>query len=261
LYHPLLFRSRKTIYNLDVEVTLHCLFMCKNVTLLLFLFSFFFIGCYDFDYYDFKKEETNNTVKENVKKIFGVNFDEYHDWVMRDGSTECMTFCFEDRVICDYDMNDVVIKARRVSATQVEYVIVACGSNDRLYVQNIAGSIINGRTELHDMFGVKERFINVRGIKVAQPIGEVVSVGEDFDFHNSDSQPYIYNETTGDVIFLSCAGEDPHAIMLPFDFKYPVEGICIGKAYPYFSQWMADRNSSNDWLMYYDTNFVCTATE
>ena len=59
------------------------------------------------------------------------------------------TFCFEDTELGDYDMNDIVIKARRLNTTQVEYRIVACGAYDKLKVMGINGSIINDNAEVH----------------------------------------------------------------------------------------------------------------
>ena len=50
---------------------------------------------------------------------------------------ETYTYCFEDTKVGDYDLNDVVIKAKRLSETRVEYSIVACGAYDELYVKNI----------------------------------------------------------------------------------------------------------------------------
>ena len=32
-------------------------------------------------------------------------------------------------------------------------------------------------------------------------------------------------------------GEDPHGIMLPYDFKYPLEKVCIKDAYKDFNNW------------------------
>lgn len=67
------------------------------------------------------------------------------------------TFCFEDRKKGDYDLNDVVIKAKRLNATTVEYSIVACGANDELYVMNIG----KDAEDVHALFGKgRNQFIN-----------------------------------------------------------------------------------------------------
>ena len=71
------------------------------------------------------------------------------------------TFCFEDRELGDYDMNDVIIKATRINKTTVEYSVVACGAHDQLQIKNINGTTINGNVEVHSLFGLANNtFIN-----------------------------------------------------------------------------------------------------
>lgn len=159
------------------------------------------------------------------------------------------TFCFEDRQLGDYDMNDIVIKATRINNTTVEYSIVACGANDLLKVMNINGNIINSSKEIHEMFGVSNKtFINTRkGDELFEPITEMITVNENFSFLDEDTQPYIYNVSEGRVIKLSKKGEDPHGIMIPYDFKYPIEQTCIKDAYPEFNSWGQNRITSTYW--------------
>lgn len=159
------------------------------------------------------------------------------------------TFCFEDTKLGDYDMNDIVIKAERLSSTQVKYSIVACGAYDQLKVMGINGSIINDNAEVHKLFGVNGGYINTEKAN-ANPIVDVVNVDKKFSFLNEDTQPYIYDMTTGETIRLSRKGEDPHGIMIPYDFKYPKEKICIKDAYEKFNNWGKNRVTSTDWYVY-----------
>ena len=149
-----------------------------------------------------------------------------------DIETNIYTFCFEDTELGDYDMNDIVIKARRLNTTEVEYRIVACGAYDKLKVMGINGSIINDNAEVHES------------------IVDVVKVNSKFSFLNEDTQPYIYDMTTGETIYLSRKGEDPHGIMVPYDFKYPKEKVCIKDAYENFNNWGKNRVTSTDWYVY-----------
>ena len=171
--------------------------------------------------------------------------------------SEIYTFCFEDRTLGDYDMNDIVIKASRINETTVEYSVVACGANDLIYIFNIGGNVINENTEVHAMFNVgKTIFVNtVRGQEY-EPITERVSVSKDFSFLNADTQPYIYDATMGTYVHVSRVGEDPHGIMIPNDFKYPLERVCIKDAYPRFNEWGMSRITSTDWYKYYDEELV-----
>lgn len=163
------------------------------------------------------------------------------------------TFCFEDRELGDYDMNDVVIKATRINKTTVEYSIVACGAYDKLQIKNINGTTINGSKEVHSLFGVPTNtFINtVKGEQVYDAVTERITVDKDFSFLNEATQPYIYNIDQGKEIKVSKKGEDPHGIMIPYDFKYPWEKICIKNAYGRFNEWGANRVNSTDWYKYY----------
>ena len=161
------------------------------------------------------------------------------------------TFCFEDRRLGDYDMNDIVIKATRIDKTTVEYSIVACGANDLLKVY-IHNSQIFGDKEVHEMFGASSNtFINTRkGDTKFDPITKRITVKESFSFLDEDTQPFIYNITEGKAIKLSKQGEDPHGIMIPYDFKYPIEQICIKDVYARFNEWGQDKITSTDWYKY-----------
>ena len=166
-----------------------------------------------------------------------------------DIETNIYTFCFEDTELGDYDMNDIVIKARRLNDTQVEYRIVACGAYDKLKVMGINGSIINDNAEVHELFGVNGGYINTVNSN-KEPIVDVVNVDKKFSFLNEDTQPYIYDMTTGVPIYLSRKGEDPHGIMVPYDFKYPKEKVCVKDAYGKFNNWGENRVTSTDWYIY-----------
>ncbi len=162
------------------------------------------------------------------------------------------TFCFEDRELGDYDLNDVVIKATRIDKTTVEYSIVACGAHDKLQIKNINGTTIQDDKEVHSLFGVSpSTFINtVKGEQVYDAVTERVTVDENFSFLNESTQPYIYNMSTDKTIKLSQKGEDPHGIMIPYDFKYPWEKTCIKNAYGRFNEWGESRVNSTDWYKY-----------
>ena len=171
---------------------------------------------------------------------------------------EVYTFCFEDMEIGDYDMNDIVIKASRINEDTVEYSIVACGAYDALYIKNIYGNIINDKTEVHEMFGVaRNQFVNTvkDGLK-REPITERIKVDKDFSFLKTETQFHLFDATTNKEIFLSRKGQDPHGIMIPNDFRYPIEGCCIKNGYRKFNIWGENRITSTDWYIYYDDEYV-----
>jgi hypothetical protein len=166
------------------------------------------------------------------------------------------TFCFEDRELGDYDMNDIVIKASRINKTTVEYSIVACGACDKLYIKNIVAEWEN--QEVHSLFGVNNnKFINtVKGDEAYEPIVKRVTVNENFSFLDETAQPYIFDASTNKTVHLSMVGEDPHGIMIPYDFRYPIEYKCIKYAYPRFNKWGVNRITSTNWYKYFVEELV-----
>ena len=159
------------------------------------------------------------------------------------------TFCFEDTQKGDYDLNDVVIKARRLNKTTVEYSIVACGAYDELYVRNINAGVIQDNTEIHSLFGKEpKQFINTEsGAEKLPAITVQKTVSEGFSLLDADNQPYVYDKTTKLTIKLSTKGQDPHGLMIPFEFKYPTEKTCIKDAYKEFNNWGSNPINSTNW--------------
>lgn len=159
------------------------------------------------------------------------------------------TFCFEDTQKGDYDLNDVVIKAKRINDTTVEYSIVACGAYDELFIKNVNAGVIQDNVEIHSLFGVAQKqFVNTQnGAEKLAAITAQKTVSRSFSFLDSNNQPYIYDKTTGLTIKLSTKGQDPHGIMIPFDFKYPAEKVCIIDAYKDFNKWGTNPILSTNW--------------
>lgn len=158
------------------------------------------------------------------------------------------TYCFEDRDLGDYDMNDIVIKATR-SGNQVTYSIVACGAYDELYIKNINAGKIKDNAEIHKLFGkTTNDFINTdESLDKCEYITATKTVSENFSFLDDDTRPYIYNKTTGKNIYIAKVGEDPHAIMIPNDFKYPKEKQCIKGTYADFNSWGQNPITKTEW--------------
>ena len=160
------------------------------------------------------------------------------------------TFCFEDTLFGDYDMNDVVIKAKRISDTKVEYSLVACGAYDNLQIMNINGNKINQNTEVHKILGVEGGYVNTVKGRVFPVVTETVTVDKNFSFTDESTQPYIIDLTTNKTIKISRKGEDPHGIMIPYDFKYPLETVCVKDAYTKFNSWGQNPVESTEWYLY-----------
>jgi hypothetical protein len=160
---------------------------------------------------------------------------------------EFFMFCFEDQNLGDYDLNDVVIRGRRLSETKVEYALMACGAHDELYLRGISGKRLNGDTEVHAIFGKGPKvFINTVSHELDTPIvKDTVTVSKDFSFLTT--QPWIYDKTRNTEVHIATAGQDPHAIMIPWDFEWPLERQCIKDAYSRFNSWGMGNVLDNDW--------------
>lgn len=157
------------------------------------------------------------------------------------------TFCFEDTPMGDYDLNDVVIKAKRISDTQVQYEIAACGARNELYIRNVDDAWEN--TEVHALFG-KEPGTFINSEANADNIKTVIlkkTVSDTFTFLDKNCQPYLYDKTINKTIKLATKGEDPHGIMVPTNFKYPLEKVCIKDAYLKFNEWGQNSVSYTNW--------------
>ena len=91
---------------------------------------------------------------------------------------------------------------------------------------------------------------------------ETVEVDENFSFLNTDTQPYIYDETTGVTVKIAMAGQDPHAIMVPYEFRYPLEKVLVSRAYPKFNSWGTGAVITDEgfkWYLFLDETLVTQA--
>ena len=162
---------------------------------------------------------------------------------------QVFTYCFEDtKTDSDYDMNDVVIKAIRTDETTIEYRLVACGAHDDVYVRGLNIGAITDNAEVHDLFGVSDHmtFINTDGSSYPY-VSATRTVSKDFSLLDEAQQPYIYDATTNVEVRLAKTGQNPWAILIPTDFRYPSERISVTKAYPLFNSWGEGSILSNLW--------------
>jgi hypothetical protein len=96
-------------------------------------------------------------------------------------------------------------------------------------------------------------------------VQEVIEVPADFTFSEDKYLPYIYHKTKGYDVHIARRGEDPHAIIIPVDWRYPREYICVGGiekkikvAYPQFNNWGENMVESTDWYLYPNLDLIYT---
>jgi hypothetical protein len=166
------------------------------------------------------------------------------------------TFLFEDTEQGDFDLQDCVIKATREDNTHVKYILMASGANDELYLHQVNGNVINQSVEVHKIFGSESRgFINTE-IKNYPYVEDLVTVSSSFSFLDPNCQPYLENRTKGNKVYISRIGEDPHGIMIPYDFKWSKERVRIDRSYPLFGNWGRNMIESTDWYLYPNEELV-----
>lgn len=162
--------------------------------------------------------------------------------------------CFEDRPAeADYDMNDVVIYAKRINNNTIEVGLAACGAADDVYIMGIPGGRLLNNSEIHDLFGIAKgtyAHTKTNGQTVSKiPSEQVTTVLPLEDFMRNI---YIVNKATDKAIRMPEKGKSPYVIIVPDGFRYPREGTSIKSAYPGFLEWAQNRNAARDWYKMYE---------
>ena len=192
----------------------------------------------------------------------GVNM---FDDVMEVGN-QPYTMCFEDRPnIADYDMNDVVLRCVRTSPTTLELTIVATGAQDEVYLNGIEGRCTSdndfNNKEVHSLLNVPSgTYVNTEpSAAVKSCVSAEYEVGEDVSIPQFLSKIYIVNHSqNSNEIHVPAKGEPPFALIVPGDFDYPAERVCINDAYEAFSTWANNAYDYGKWLDSYDTTKLYT---
>jgi len=159
------------------------------------------------------------------------------------------TMCFEDRPNeADYDMNDVVLTAKRIDDTTISLTLLACGAKDYVTLHN-TNSEFEGR-EIHELLGLSDDspyYNTVIGGNHGAGTSTNVTVDSKTTIEDYLAGIYITNQVSGQDIRFPGQGNAPSVIIVPANFNYPKEGTSIIKSYPNFLEWAQDMNASKDW--------------
>lgn len=176
-----------------------------------------------------------------------------------------VTFAFEDQISNgDYDLNDVVLKVTPhvvksgKKITSIDYdnldiKLVAAGATfDITVMVDKTALSFNGKTEVHDAFGVnKGVMVNTGGTaksgyqQNATPVICTIATPEDVKTNETDSEgnPILNlsklniwidvnpGKASAAQIFYLKEKEEPYAVMIPMDWAWPKERVCIKDAY------------------------------
>ena len=192
---------------------------------------------------------------------------------VKDETYPVYCYAFEDTKVGDYDMNDVVIKAQETANGKINLKVVACGAtlnlNIRLYpagtrstneVAHYDGSpetlTYNGQDEVHLMLGAEAgAMVNTGSSATARPITIQIDKG---NYDPAHLPLAIFSAAQGEIR-LAGSGQAPYGVIIPEDWNWPRERICITQAYNEaghrFADFAATVGTAEDWYKH-PTNWV-----
>ena len=181
------------------------------------------------------------------------------------------SYAFEDsKLKSDYDMNDVVIKVQ-LSTDEAHLIVTLCAAgceyDNTVYLNRQPITWKNGKTEVHDAFGVsKGTLVNTGGKQVAPSTTTVtIDKPEGYDPLNAETTKWSIVPSAGankdQHIDIASTGESPCGIMIPTDWSWPKERKNICNAYTDFATWgsnpdRATRKAISNWYDNPTSNLV-----
>ena len=162
------------------------------------------------------------------------------------------SYAFEDTPDGDYDMNDVVLKVsyhydedtKTVDESQLD--ITLCCSGASLSLRAYLGSqVLFGNKEVHDFFGEQAGTLINTGLETdVDYVSSTITTPEGFTFADADF--WIDSPVVIGGVHIAKAGQDPHGIVVPCDWQWPLEYVCIKLAYPNFIEFAKDASTTDE---------------
>ena len=167
------------------------------------------------------------------------------------GDPAVYTYAFEDQTAgSDYDMNDVVLKVSYVVAeegtgenagkviydkTRLNATLVAAGATYNIKIKIGETYLFNG-TEIHEKLGVNPGVMVNTGNGKAQngvtPQSDIIAIPSGWNGKFEELPVSIEVLSTGKTYSYPNTDPYPHAVMIPVDWRWPLERIIITEAYP-----------------------------
>ena len=172
------------------------------------------------------------------------------------------SYAFEDQIYNgDYDMNDIVLKVTfpstknakgeiiAIDSTKLQITMVAAGATFKIKAF-VGKKALFGGKEIHDAFGVNQGVMvntgNGRAQTAAPVVDEIdipsgiIDADGNADFtqldvwiHVNDHVAEGENSSNQKIYYLTDKEKPtPYAIMVPEDWRWPLERICVTEAYP-----------------------------
>lgn len=169
------------------------------------------------------------------------------------------SYAFEDQIYNgDYDMNDIVLKVTfpstknrkgeiiAIDSTKLQITMVAAGATFKIKAFVGETALFDGK-EIHNAFGVNQGVMVNTGngkAQTATPVVDVIDIPDGIidsegnaDFSQLNVWIWVNPETGYDsetkIYYLTDKEKPvPYAIMIPTDWRWPLERICVTEAYP-----------------------------
>lgn len=162
------------------------------------------------------------------------------------------SYAFEDTPYGDYDMNDVVLKVSyhydeesgTVDESRLDITLCCTGASLNLTVY-LDDQILFGGKEVHDFFGEQSGTLINTGLEPdVDYVSSTITTPEDFSFADADF--WIDSPVVVGGVHIAKAGQDPHGIVVPADWQWPLEYVCIKWAYPNFIEFARDASTQDE---------------
>jgi hypothetical protein len=189
-----------------------------------------------------------------AKRINDEGVDEHEEQI--NPKPAVYSYAFEDSWHADYDMNDVVIKVKqnRDDESKIDITLCCTGASYNLYVF-LGEEPLFGGVEVHSLLkGNAGLFINTGDafssdkFQNGTPITTTIPWPTDKSNANTPLGSLdIWIKSPEKNIHVAEPGEDPHGVVIPFDWKWPTEWTSIKTAYPDFVNFAKDQSQATDW--------------
>ncbi|HBN47027.1 MAG TPA: hypothetical protein DD401_05305 [Prevotella sp.] len=170
------------------------------------------------------------------------------------------TLAFEDVYRnADYDFNDAVIKlSPDYEKDSCAVTVMAAGTTEKMYLHYDGpdGDVCLG--EIHQLLGGGNGCINTTRQTPQTDFVNIGNVAWPKTYNMKDDARRFYIEVKrgtctdcSDILSLPDAdGQLPQAVLVAGEWKWPLEGVAISKAYTSFAQWAKNGNEINHWKWY-----------
>ena len=214
-------------------------------------------------------DSRNRTSYKSVRVSDGqleVTFGRDADEVWKPGNLQkdepaVWTYAFEDTPLGDYDLNDVVLKVceNAKDTTKLDVRLCCAGASFDLFVYLGETPVFNGK-EVHEALGQNRGlFLNTgKGPEVNVDILPPASVDKPQGFTFANADFWIKSPIVPKGIHIAKTGKAPLGVVIPGDWQWPLEYVCIKEAYPDFLKFAENVQDENvrEWYKVTDTNPV-----